>query len=142
MQVRDLMSREVVTVPADASLAEAVELMLSERVGSVIVTRDGDPAGIVTESDGLRAALRAEAPLDAIPVARVATSPLTTIAPAGTVRAAVERMLDADVKKLPVVEEFELVGVLTLSDVAWHYSDIRQEAADLVEGRRGWESED
>lgn len=142
MQVRELMTREVVSVPMDASLAAAVKLMLAERVGSVIVTRDSDPAGIVTESDAMRAALEADASLEAIQIAWVASSPLTTIAPAQSVRTAVDRMIDADVKKLPVVEDFELVGIITLSDVAWHYSDVRKEAADLFARRRKWESDD
>lgn len=140
MQVSDLMTTEVVAVPADATLAVAVEQMLKQSVGSVIVTHDGDPAGIVTESDALRAALLADAPFEAIPVAKVTSRPLTTITPHQTVRAAIETMVDAGVKKLPVVDGYELVGIVTLADVAWHFSDIRKEATSLLDNRQNWES--
>lgn len=139
MQVSDLMTPEIVMAPADATLADAVELMLKRQVGSVVVSRDGNPAGIVTESDALRAALLVDSPLEDISITRVTSSPLTTITPHQTVRAAVEKMVDAKIKKLPVVDDYELVGIITLTDVAWHFSDIRKEAKSLLDERQGWE---
>jgi signal-transduction protein with cAMP-binding, CBS, and nucleotidyltransferase domain len=62
MHVHELMTTTVVTAPADSPLERAVERMLAERVGSVVVTRDGDPAGIVTETDAMHAGAATDRP--------------------------------------------------------------------------------
>ncbi len=135
------MSDEVVTVDAGASLREAVERMLREGVGSVVVTRDGTPAGILTETDALKAGYLAERPFAEIPVAKAATGSLATIAPGTTLRKAVETMRDRDVKKLPVVESMELVGILTTTDVVRNQEALLDEAHRVSEGREGWSPE-
>lgn len=140
MLVRDLMTTDVVTVDADASLAEAARSMLSAGVGSVIVTRDGTPTGIVTESDALAAGAVADVPFEGIDLAEVMSEPLVTIEPDITVRAAVERMDAEDVKKLTVLDGMTLLGILTMTDVVQSYHDIVREAHQLDDRREGWES--
>ncbi len=132
------MSDEVVTVDADASLRAAVGRMLRERVGSVVVTREGTPAAILTETDALRAGYLAERPFAEIPVSKAATGSLATVAPGTTLRKAVRTMRERDVKKLPVVESMELVGILTTTDVVRNQEALIDEAHRLSEGREGW----
>jgi len=141
MHVHELTTTTVVTAPADSSLERAVERMVSERVGSVIVTRDGDPAGIVTETDAMRAGAATDRPFAEIELQEVASSPLQTVTPRTTVRAAVREMQRHDVKKLPVVEQLELVGILTLTDIVYAYSDIVSAATDAATRRRRWETD-
>ena len=141
MLVRDAMTTDVVTVAADASLRDAVGRMLREGVGSAVVTREGTPAGIVTETDALKAGYLAERPFAEIPVSKVASGSLVTVSPDATVRKAVEKMHDADVKKLPVVESMEMVGILTMTDVVRKQEELRAEAHRLEKGRQGWSAE-
>ncbi len=143
------MTTDVVTVPADAPLQRAVGRMLREGVGSVVVTRDGDPAGILTETDTLKAGYLSERPFTEIPVTKVASDSLVTIPPGVTVRTAVGRMRDNEVKKLPVVEDMEIVGIITVTDVVRHHEALVDEAVQVAEGRqdwppesRGWRSDD
>lgn len=138
MLVRDAMTTEVVTVEADASLQQAVGRMLREGVGSVVVTRDGDPAGVVTETDALTAGYLSERPFTAIPVSKAASGSLVTVSPSATVRKAVDRMREHDVKKLPVVESMEIVGILTMTDVVRKQEELIDEAVGLERGRQGW----
>lgn len=136
------MTTDVVTVPADASLRQAVGRMLREAIGSVVVTRDGTPAGILTETDALKAGYRFEEPLSRIPVSEAASGSLVTTTEDATIRRAVRRMLDRDVKKLPVVEGVEVVGILTMTDVVRKQEALIDEAHRLEEGRQGWTPED
>jgi CBS domain-containing protein len=140
MLVRDLMSAEVVTIDIANSLRAAAKLMLSARVGSVIVTEDGNRVGILTENDALAAGCVADVPFDEIPVSEAMSRPLVTIQPDKTVRAAVERMEAEDVKKLPVVDGMDLLGIVTMSDVVKGYQEIMQEAHQIDDRRDGWES--
>ncbi|WP_435064192.1 CBS domain-containing protein [Halobaculum sp. EA56] len=139
MLVRELMTREVVTCEADETVGTAAERMLAEGIGSVLITRDGNPVAVLTETDVLRAGVATGDPLDAIPIPRVASHPLVTTRGDATVRAAVRTMLDNDVKKLPVVDGTELAGILTRSDVVAHYSDFIKEAHQLDAMADEWE---
>jgi CBS domain-containing protein len=141
MLVQDLMIRDVVTVDRAASLADAARTMLEAGTGSVLVTADSNPTGIVTETDALAAGCAASVPFEDIPVAEVMSQPLESIQPDATVRAAVDRMTEADVKKLPVMDGMELQGIVTMSDVVGSYHEIVREAHELDEQREGWESE-
>ncbi|HKJ60111.1 MAG TPA: CBS domain-containing protein [Halobacteriales archaeon] len=142
MLVSEVMTENVVTVPVDRTLGDAVRLMLEFRIGSVIVTRDGDPSGIVTETDVLIAGHQTGEPLDTIPLEEAMSHPLVTVEPAVTVRAAVERMREARVKKLPVVDGIDVVGILTQEDVVYAHPLLLQEAIHHEERRAQWDEED
>ncbi|MFB6202592.1 MAG: CBS domain-containing protein [Halorhabdus sp.] len=140
MLVEDLMSTDVVTVHVETTLRDAVGKLLDHEVGSVIVCSDeGNPVGIVTESDALRAAYVTEKPFAAIPVSKLAHHPIVTTAPSTTVQQVAAKMADNDVKKVPVMDDLELVGIITLTDVVWHLSDIRAEAGELATAPEQWD---
>jgi CBS domain-containing protein len=142
MLVQEVMTEEVVTCPVNAALDEAAERMVESGVGSVIVTADGNPTGIVTETDALRAGAVADRPFSEIDLRKVANSPLETIPPGATVRDAVDQMRSRGVKKLPVVEQLELRGIVTTTDVARHYSSIVKEAHETASQYDGWTAEE
>lgn len=140
MLVADIMRTEIVTCDVDASLRGAGRRMLDEGVGSVIVTRDGTPLGIVTETDALQAGVATDRPFGDIALGEVASHPLLTTTPDATVRKAVERMREEGVKKLPVMEDMELRGIVTRSDVTAHYGDFIREVHELEGMRERWEA--
>lgn len=140
MLVEELMSTDVVTVDVDAALDEAVERLLIEEVGSVVVLEDGNPTGIVTKTDALEATLRSGRPLDEIPVAKLQHNPVITTNPDRTVQGVARRMADNGIKKVPVMDDLALVGIVTLSDIVWRLSDIRQEASAAEAVHDRWES--
>jgi CBS domain-containing protein len=69
------------------------------------------------------------------------SSPLETVQPDATVRAAVDRMTAAGVTKLPVLEGLSLEGIVTMTDVVTSYHDIVREVHELEARREEWESE-
>ncbi|WP_181686050.1 CBS domain-containing protein [Halorhabdus salina] len=139
MQVSDLMATDVVTVDRDASLRAAVRELLENEVGSVIIVDDkGNPIGIVTESDALRAGYVTEKPFDEIAVIDLTHRPVITTKPSSTIRWVAKQMADNDVKKAPVMDDLELVGIITLTDIVWHLSDIQAEAGELAGSEEDW----
>ncbi|WP_236639648.1 CBS domain-containing protein [Salinigranum halophilum] len=138
MQVRDVMTAGCVTVPSSATLADCVTRMLMAGTGSVIVDDDG-PLGIVTESDVLSAAQDIDEPLSAIPAHVAMSHPVERIEPTATVRKAAERMQTLDIKKLLVARGFDPVGVVTVTDLVWHFSDFQREAGRLALKGNAWE---
>ncbi|WP_254278853.1 CBS domain-containing protein [Haloarcula marina] len=139
MLVRELMSTDVVTVGLDATLGTVADRLLTRGVGSAIVV-DGDetPLGIVTESDVLRAARETDAPLSSIPVREVGHQAVITTTPDTAIPTVARRMADESVKKVPVMDGVDLVGMITLTDVVWHLSDLRAEVDRVEAVREEW----
>jgi CBS domain-containing protein len=139
MRVRELMSTEVVTVSVDATVGDAVDRLLDNGIGSVIVVdADGNPAGIVTESDVLRAARETGEPLGDIDIGTAGHSPVVTTSPSRSVSTVARLMADEGVKKVPVLEGIDMVGIVTLTDIVWHLSALRRELADADGLRDEW----
>lgn len=137
------MSTDVVSVPASATLREAAERLLSADVGSVIVRGDdGNPVGIVTERDALRAAYRAGTALDAVDVAALTHRPVVTTEPSATVPHVASQMASEGVKKAPVLDDLELVGIVTMTDVVEHLSTLRTEVSERDDARQRWTQPD
>jgi len=131
MLVREIMSTDVVACDASASLRRGVESMLRNRIGSVIVTDGGGPAGIVTETDCIHAGYVTDAPFSEIPIRKVMSSPLETIAPSKPARTAWKSMKDRRVKKLIVLDGLDVVGVLTATDLVNHYPELTAEIHEI-----------
>lgn len=142
MLVRELMTAEVLTVPLGASLDEAVELMLQQNVGSVLVMNDTIPVGIVTESDVLAIGYEREVPFGDIPVGDAMTGELITVQPSTTVSRAIETMNEHGIKRLPIVEDFRVVGIVTISDVVREHVALVSEAYGRSGRRLDWTAED
>lgn len=134
-RVEDIMTEDVVTCAADTSIDTVADRMLRNEIGSVIVTNDGNPYGIVTETDIIRAAYHTDRPLSALPTGKVATHPLETIGPKQPVRSAVDQMRSEHVKKLAVVDGLELCGIVTTSDLVRKYGQLSSEIRDIERQR-------
>ncbi|MGM0399211.1 MAG: CBS domain-containing protein [Halobacteriota archaeon] len=137
MDVRAIMSTDLVTVTREKSLQETVTRMLDDRVGSVIVVEGSEPVGIVTETDVLAVGTTYGRPFEEIPVTRAMSVNPVTVDPETSLEAAIEVLHDHGIKKLPVVEDDELVGVVTMTDFVYHQHDLATEAARLERDRTG-----
>ncbi len=133
------MTTDVLAADAEDSVRAAVGRMLDEGTGSVVVEKDGNPAGILTKVDVLDAGHEYDRPLSEIPVYAAASHPLITVEPSATVRAASARMFDYGVHHLPVADGLDLVGVVTATDLLEAQDDLLAEARGADERREEWE---
>ncbi|MCQ8893086.1 MAG: CBS domain-containing protein [Methanolinea sp.] len=121
LPVEDYMTRDVISVRPEEKITDVVHLMGTERIGSVIVTRDGSPQGIFTERDLLTTLLARGESLD-IPVGDVARFPLIT-APAGiSIHKAAFTMAKNHIRRLPLVRRKKIVGIITARDLVEAYA--------------------
>ncbi len=135
--VSEIMSRPVERIAPDASITDAAATLSQAHVGSLILG-EGILEGIVTETDIVRA-VGEEVDLAGTPVSTIASDPVVTIRPHETVRTAGERMGHNGVKKLPVTEDGEPVGIVTTTDLAHFFPRSRLQTAsspqrDISEG--------
>jgi CBS domain-containing protein len=121
MTVKAILSRkgrDVLTIAPTASLSAAVKLLAERRIGALVVTGpDNRVAGILSERDIVRtiAARGTEALNDN--VAAVMTRKVVTCAEVDTIAVIMERMTDGKFRHLPVVDQGQLVGVISIGDV-------------------------
>lgn len=140
MLIREVMSSPVVSVPVGATLEDAVELILEHGVGSLVVTEGEESVGILTATDVLVAGHETGQPFAEVVVGDAASRPLITIGPDATVRAAAERMREEGVKRLPVADGFDVLGIVSQQDVVFAHPDLIREAVHNEERRGEWES--
>ncbi len=107
----------VKTLDMHASVSDAIELMYTKKLGSVILTTDGMPSAIVTERSLLGILGQKNRKLDSITLEELATRPLIT-APFGvTVKEAASIMLERGIKRLPLMKGEKLTGITTALDL-------------------------
>jgi CBS domain-containing protein len=116
IQLRDIMTTEVLTTPVERPVAEVTSTMVKGRVGSAVVMRGSWLVGILTERDVLRAAASGS-DLTKSPVSEWMTGDPITATPDTTAGEAAEMMLANGFRHLPVVEGRKLRGVVSIRDV-------------------------
>ncbi|ABP49803.1 MULTISPECIES: CBS domain-containing protein [Pyrobaculum] len=117
MKIRELVRRDhLVYCYADEPIECAVAKMYASNVGSVVVVdRTGSPVGIITERDIVR--LLAEEVDFKTPLERVARKNLVTASPDDTVIATAAKMIEKNIRHIPVVEGGRVIGVVSIRDV-------------------------
>jgi len=116
--VADLMTREPVTIEGQQSVVEAARAMRSADTGDVIVLDNGGLVGIVTDRDLALRVVADELPLTT-PVREVCSdTELVTVAPDTSLTQAVQLMRTHAVRRLPVLQQKAVVGVISLGDLA------------------------
>jgi CBS domain-containing protein len=113
--VKDVMSRNVKTIGTDATVLDAAKSMAKWKIGALVIVEGSKPVGIITEGDISRIVARGSVP-GSTPVA-VARKRLVTVKPGERVEVAAKTMADAGIKKIPVMEDEELVGIITQTDI-------------------------
>ncbi|UVT16141.1 MAG: CBS domain-containing protein [Nitrospira sp.] len=112
-----LMAVTLATIPSDASLLEAAQLMTEKRIGSLLTIEAGEIVGIVTERDLVRKGLATNRHARGTHVGVVMSSPLFSIDVNRTIRDASQVMAEQGVRHLPVTENGKIIGVLSVRDL-------------------------
>jgi signal-transduction protein with cAMP-binding, CBS, and nucleotidyltransferase domain len=124
MEIREVMTRSVVTAAASTAVRDVAELMRERSVGSVVlVADDGETvAALVTDRD-LAVGVLAEGRDPAEPVSEVASAPVIAVGPADDVQDAARLMVEHGIRRLPVLARGALIGIVTLDDLAARTGD-------------------
>jgi|TARA_Y100000310_G_scaffold343798_1_gene453081 CBS domain-containing protein len=117
IQVGDAMTINLVSVGPDMNLVKCSKIMSGNNVGAVIVKDDGATLGILTEKDIVRKAVALGVNVTRKKVGEFMETKLITINPNADIYDALIKMRDNNIRRLPVVQNDELVGLLTVKDV-------------------------
>lgn len=118
-KVRDIMSTPIITEEGDTGIIKIAKDMADLEVGSVVITSEGEPAGIITERDiALKVLLKYRGRRGSeVKAKEIMSSPLVTIKPEATVEEACELASTKNLKRLPVVENGVLIGIISVRNI-------------------------
>ncbi|MEV4322228.1 CBS domain-containing protein [Microbispora rosea] len=115
--VEEVMTRDPVTLPEEATVVKAAKLMRDRGIGDVLVVGDGRLRGLVTDRDIVVRAVAEGRDLATTPLATLCTCDVVTVGPDHDVAEAARLMREKDVRQLPVVVDGRPVGVVALADL-------------------------
>ena len=117
-KIRDLMTTDPIVLQTTTTATQAAQEMQREDVGDVLVEDNGTLRGIVTDRDLTLRVIADGTDGDAITLGEVCSGELIVLDPEQDLRSAVETMRDQKVRRLPVVENGQAVGILSIGDLA------------------------
>jgi len=136
MSVKEIMTRNVATIDIKSDVQQLSKKMLDLDVGSVIITDKKLPVGIVTERDIVRKIVSRNLKANDISIKELMTTPLITIPSTEDVSDAMHRMVKMQIRRLPVVENAKLVGIVTDIDLIAVSAEMGNIFSDLIKMHR------
>jgi|SRR5579884_629489 CBS domain-containing protein len=124
--VAQIMRKDPKRIPYTMSVRDAAKKMRDERIGSLLVEKNGDLVGIITDTDVVRRAVAGGADLNKMTVQDIMTSPIATIEAIRTVQDAHDMMGDLGVRHLGVTEQGKLVGLISVRDLLVFYKRVSE----------------
>ena len=131
--VRDAMTENPRSIGASASVVEAARLMRDEHIGSLPITDDEELVGMITDRDITTRVVAEAADPKMTSVGDVVSRDLISVEPDEDLEEAVRLMASHQVRRLPVVENGRLVGIVAQADVALNLRENEQRTGELVE---------
>ena len=137
--VMEIMTPTPITIAANATAAEAAKVMREKDIGSLVVVHQGTPTGIVTERDIVTKVAASDLQPSRIIVKDIMSSPVVAVPPNEEVAEAAKLMSERKIRRLPVVQEGKLVGMITENDIIRIWPQLIEVTREYA--RAGFESQ-
>jgi CBS domain-containing protein len=118
--VQDIMTRDVVTINELQTTLQAAIIMSEKGISSLIVVRDSKPVGIITERDFVKKICAKKIDVSVAKICEIMSKIQTFADPETPIDVAVQRMINHRIRRLPVLSNGKIVGIVTVTDLAKH----------------------
>ena len=137
--VKEIMNRDVIGIDPDDTAEVAAQRMKHYDVGNLVVINNKKAIGIVTEEDLVRKLVSKNLLPEKVKIGDIMTSPLITVSPNTSLTSAMRLMLKNNIRRLPIVEDRKLVGIITNKDILSVSPELNRILIDLIEINRDLE---
>ena len=117
-QVRDIMQKNVITIQENKSALDAAKLISEKDISFLVIVKDDKPIGVITERDFVRKISAQDKQVSLIPLSEIMSYKFRWVEPSTEIEDAVQKMLNHNIRRLIVLEDEKLVGVITQTDLA------------------------
>lgn len=132
-QLLDRKGRAVYAIGPEDPVLEAIQLMADHHVGALVVLKNGEPAGILSERDYARKVILMGRSSAETPAWQIMSSPVYTVSPESTLEECMRLMTDKRIRHLPVVESGSVVGMISIGDLVKALIEEQQRTIEQLE---------
>ena len=116
-QIRDIMEKNVVTIEYDKSAINAAEIISEKNISFLVIMKEGLPIGVLSESDFVRKLNTTNKKSSEVQIEEIMSYKFRWVEPTTQIEDAVQKMLNNNIRRLLVLEDNKLVGVVTQTDL-------------------------
>ena len=122
-QIRDIMEKDVITIENDKTAQDAAKIIAENDISFLVVMNDGIPQGVLSESDFVRKVVAEDRKASEIKISEIMSYKFRSVEPTTTVEDAIQKMLNNNIRRLLILDNENLVGVITQTDLASYLRD-------------------
>lgn len=116
-QVRDIMEKNVITIEHDKSALDVSKLLTEKEISFVVITQDENPIGLISERDIVQKIASQDKKPSEIPIQEIMSKKFRWVKPEEEVEIAIQKMLNNNIRRLLVLDNGKLQGVITQTDL-------------------------
>ena len=122
-QIRDIMEKDVITIENDKTAQDAAKIIAENDISFLVVMNDGIPQGVLSESDFVRRIAVEDKKSSEVLISEIMLYKFRSVGPTTTIEDAIQKMLNKNIRRLLVLDNEKLVGVVTQTDLASYLRD-------------------
>ena len=122
-QIRDIMEKNVITIEKDKTAQDAAKIIAEKDISFLVVMNDGLPEGVLSESDFVRKIAVEGKKSGDVSISEIMSYKYRSVGPTTTIEDAIQKMLNNNIRRLLILENDKLVGVITQTDLASYLRD-------------------
>ena len=122
-QIRDIMEKDVITIENDKTAQDAAKIIAKKDISFLVIMNDGSPQGVLSESDFVRKVAAEDKKASEIKISEIMSYKFRSVGPTTTIEDAIQKMLNNNIRRLIIIDDEKLVGVITQTDLASYLRD-------------------
>jgi CBS domain-containing protein len=122
-QIRDIMEKDVITIENDKNAQDAAKIIAEKDISFLVIMNDGIPQGVLSESDFVRKVVAEDKKASEIKISEIMSYKFRSVGPTTTIEDAIQKMLNNNIRRLLILDDDKLVGVITQTDLASYLRD-------------------
>ena len=117
-QIRDIMEKNVITIESDKTALDAARLITEKNISFLVIMKNNVPIGVLSESDFVKRLAANDKKASEVIISDIMSSKFRWVVPETEIEDAIQKMLNNNIRRLVILDDNKLVGVITQTDLA------------------------
>ena len=122
-QIRDIMEKDIITIENDKTAQDAAKIIAEKDISFLVIVNEGKPQGVLSESGFVRKVVAKDRIASEIKISEIMSYKFRSVGPSTTIEDAIQKMLNNNIRRLLILDNDNLVGVITQTDLASYLRD-------------------
>ena len=122
-QIRDIMEKDVITIENDKTAQDAAKIIAEKDISFLVIMNNDSPQGVLSESDFVRKVAAEDKKASEIKISEIMSYKFRSVGPTTTIEDAIQKMLNNNIRRLIIIDDEKLAGVITQTDLASYLRD-------------------